>query len=356
MRVGLVTPAMPDSGTGNGSTAARWARILRGLGHHVHVTVDWEGRDYHLLVALHARKSAMSIERFASFCPGRPIVVALAGTDLYHDLPHGDLATLRSLALASRIVLLQPRGLRLLSPAMRRKAVVIYQSVPRPRSRAPARTGEVLVVANLRAVKDPLRTALAVRRLPAASKLRVVHIGDALDARLAARARAELHRNPRYLWLGPCPRAAVMDRLRRCRLLCLTSRAEGGANVVSEALACDTPIVASRIDGTLGILGPRYPGYFPAGDTRALRALLLRCERDPAFLARLARAVGTRARLIDPARERAAWRALLVATAAAPRAPGRAAARGAAAAGRARARRRAAGGRGRQARRRNSDA
>ena len=102
-----------------------------------------------------------------------------------------------------------------------------------------------------------------------------------------------------------------MHLLARSRLVVLSSRAEGGANVISEALAYGVPVLASRIPGTLGLLGPDYPGYFDVGDTRALTALLDRAESEPEFLEALQTAMARRAWLIDPVLERRAWRALL---------------------------------------------
>ena len=91
----------------------------------------------------------------------------------------------------------------------------------------------------------------------------------------------------------------------------VTSRLEGGANVISEAIAAGVPVLSSRIDGSIGLLGPDYPGVFPVGDTDALAALLVRCERDAAFLRALAERCVALRPLVDPARERASWRALL---------------------------------------------
>jgi glycosyltransferase involved in cell wall biosynthesis len=91
----------------------------------------------------------------------------------------------------------------------------------------------------------------------------------------------------------------------------LASRNEGGANVIGEAAVHGVPILASRIEGNVGLLGARHPGLFDVGDTRGLRDLLLRAEREPAFLERLRRASKEIAPLFAPARERAAWRALL---------------------------------------------
>ena len=117
--------------------------------------------------------------------------------------------------------------------------------------------------------------------------------------------------NPRYRWLGEVPHWQALRVLARCRLLVLSSELEGGANVVSEALAASVPVLSSRIAGSIGLLGGRYPGYFPVGDTKALARLLRRLECEPRFVQRLAEAVAKRAVLFRPAREVAAWRQLL---------------------------------------------
>ena len=38
---------------------------------------------------------------------------------------------------------------------------------------------------------------------------------------------------------------------------------EGGANVIPEAVVADVPVIASGIDGNVGLLGEDYPGYYP---------------------------------------------------------------------------------------------
>jgi glycosyltransferase involved in cell wall biosynthesis len=91
----------------------------------------------------------------------------------------------------------------------------------------------------------------------------------------------------------------------------LTSRMEGGSNVLCEALAAGVPVVASRIPGLVGTLGEDFAGYFEAGDTEGLAALMSRAERDRGFYDALARHVAARAQLASPERERQAWAALL---------------------------------------------
>jgi putative glycosyltransferase (TIGR04348 family) len=273
---------------------------------------EFTGQRCHLLIALHAWRSADSIARYRQARPGAPLIVALTGTDLYGDI-HTRAEAQRSLRLADRLIVLQPLGLAELPAEVREKTRVVFQSVRVPRlpSRPPSPDFEVCVMGHLREVKDPFRTAEAARLLPAASRVRILHLGAALSAEMETQARAEEAGNSRYRWLGELPRRQALRRLARCRLLALTSRSEGGANVVSEAIAVGVPVVSSRIAGSIGLLGEDYPGYFPVGDTRALADLLGRAETNSAFLANLQQRCQACRPLLDVERERNSWRLLL---------------------------------------------
>lgn len=312
MKINLITPAPAGSRKGNRVTAHRWARILRALGHRVDIRVEHATSRCDLLLALHARRSFSSIEQFHREHPDRPLVLALTGTDLYGDI-HSDPQAQQALEMASHLVLLQPDGLKQLSKHLRKKARVIYQSFTAPPgSYTPRkRVFEVCVLGHLRDVKDPFRTVEAVRHLPSESRIQVAHLGAALDAEMEARACRETETNPRYRWLGEYPRWKAIRILARSRLLVLTSLMEGGANVVSEALACSVPVLSSRISGSIGLLGEDYPGYFPVEDTQALVKQLWRAETDADFYADLKSRCQNRASIVDPASELASWRHLL---------------------------------------------
>jgi putative glycosyltransferase (TIGR04348 family) len=312
MNITIITPAPPGSRKGNRITARRWARLLRQLGHRVAVRQAYRGQPCDLLVALHARRSAAAVEAFRRAHPGRPVVIALTGTDLYEEI-HSDPNARQALELASRLVVLQPLGIAELPERLRAKARPIYQSAVAPRGAGPPRKDvfEVCVLGHLRPVKDPFRAAQASRLLAPSSRLRVLHVGAALSPDMAAQARAEAAANPRYRWLGDLPRWKALRVLARCRLLVLTSRLEGGANVVSEAIAASVPVLSSRIPGSVGILGADYPGYFPAGDTDTLAVLLARAEGDAAFYNALKGWCRRLRPLVRPARERQSWRRLL---------------------------------------------
>ncbi|WP_219632347.1 selenoneine biosynthesis selenosugar synthase SenB [Haloechinothrix aidingensis] len=308
----LVSPAAPNTVHGNGVTAQRWAGILRELGHEVRTAQEYPGGRYAALIALHARKSADAIRAFRAENPRAPIVLALTGTDLYPDLRSTGVEP-EVLDLASRIVVLQEHGRDQLDSARRERCRVILQSVPPIERRRPADgIVEVAQLAHIRAVKDPLRAAAAVRLLPPDSRVHVTHVGSVLDSDLAAAAREESATNPRYSWLGERTRAQALDVLARSRLLVLASQHEGGANVISEAIAAGVPVISSAIPGSIGLLGHDYPGYFPAGDTESLADLLAAAESDrDGFYTQLARRCRNLRHLVDPRREHAAWADLL---------------------------------------------
>lgn len=310
--IALVTPAGPTPRTGNRISGGRWARILRAAGHRVTALDHYERERRDLLIALHARRSHGSIQQFRRLHPDRPLVVVLTGTDLYRDI-HVDAEARESLRLANRLVVLQRKGLDELDPALHEKTRVIYQSAsPRPgRPGDRNRQFTVAVVGHMRSEKDPFRTAMAVRTLPASSRIRVVHLGAALSEGMAARARREAERNGRYRWLGELPHWKTRQLLARSHLVSLTSRMEGSSNVLCEALASGVPVAASRISGLVGTLGEDYPGYFELGDTTGLRRLLLRAENDPPFYESLTRHCAEVAPLVNPEREVNAWRQLI---------------------------------------------
>lgn len=312
MKIGLITPVPAQSRQGNRVTALRWARMLKTLGHRVTIAQQYDGQPYDLMVALHARRSFAAIACFQRLYPALPLIVALTGTDLYGDI-HTSPEAQQSLELATRLLVLQPKGIEELASHLHHKVRVIYQSVARPTGRVPKAktTFDVCVLGHLRPVKDPFRTAMAARLLPATSRLRVLHVGQALSEDMAACARREMAANPRYHWLGELPRWQALRVLARSHVLVLSSLTEGGANVISEALAVGVPIVASQIAGSIGLLGEAYPGYFPVQDTAALARLLAQVEMDAGLYQELQACCTRLAPLVHPARELQTWASLL---------------------------------------------
>ncbi len=291
MKISLITPEKKQSSSGNRTTALRWAGMLREAGHRVRIDIDYAGETVDVLIAIHAWRSAAAISRYRERFPKGPLLVCLGGTDVNTFLKSHPETTLRSLQMADALICLHDLIGKELPAQLRSKLHVVRQSalpLPGPRSLA-GRNFDICVIGHLRAVKDPFRAALAARHLPADSRLRVIHIGKAHSAEFANEAVAEMDMNPRYRWLGEVPPWRVRRELAKTRLMVISSRQEGGANVVSEAIVAGVPVIASDIPGNIGLLGSDYPGYFPVGDDVALARLLHRAETEPLYLSSLAR-------------------------------------------------------------------
>jgi putative glycosyltransferase (TIGR04348 family) len=291
----------------------RWARILGELGHRVSISEATDGTGDNMMVAVHAWRSARSIRGFSDRHPDRPLVVLLAGTDVYRFQHSHPEETLEPMERATALVGLHDLVERAIPRRFGKKLHIIHQSAqPLARPRAPSkRRFDICVVGHLREEKDPLRAAYAARLAPTGSRLRVIQLGKAIDDRWACAAAAEMAANPRFVWRGEVTGGQVRQQFSRSHAMVISSVMEGGANVVSEAVAAGLPVIASRIDGNVGLLGKDYAGYFPVEDTDALAALLQKAESDPGFLKRLAAQCRKRRPLFQPSRERAAWRRLL---------------------------------------------
>jgi putative glycosyltransferase (TIGR04348 family) len=307
----IVTPGTREANNGNWRTARRWAGFLAGVAKPI-VQSAWNGEPADIALALHARRSADSIERLRALRPGIPLVLVLSGTDLYRDLPVSPEAR-RSLELADRIVALQEDALAHVPREHAGKCEVIYQSST---TLAPARKAagrlDCVAVGHLREEKDPRTLWRALGLLDPALPIRLRHIGDSLDPALGNEARGLMASDPRYRWNGALPHGLTRCAIRDAHLLVHPSLMEGGANVIVEAITAGTPVVASRVSGNVGMLGRNYPGYFEVGDAQGLARLLAKLLDDAAAMKALRRACDERRRLFSPARERQALRKLVL--------------------------------------------
>ena len=309
----LVTPYLADANNGNWRTAARWARLLepayRPILQAANAPVEGgRGEAAVAMIALHARRSRDAIRQWRSLHPDRALVVALTGTDLYRDLPNGDVAALCSLEDAHRLVVLQVDALAHLPPAARAKADVIHQSAHAlvPFAHKSAHRLNCVFVGHLRDEKDPSTLFDAWRLLDPALPVTLTIIGAALDATLGEAARTLAAGDPRVQVLGARPHAWTRQAIKRAHLLIVPSRMEGGANVVVEAVTAGTPVLGSRMSGNVGMLGDDYPGLFGVGDPAALAASIERAHRDRGWLSQLVDHCRERAPLFTPSAERAA--------------------------------------------------
>ena len=312
-RLCIVSPAPAGANNGNARTARRWQGFLAPL-HDVSIRQHWDGAPCDALIALHALRSADSVAAYRAARPGAPLAVVLTGTDLYRDLAGGNAEARAALSAADAVVVLQEAALERLDDATRRRTRVIVQSTPALRAGEGSTSGaDFVAVGHLREEKDP-RTLMRAACLLAeggAAAVRIDHIGAALDESLAAAARETMASCPGYRWLGAVPHRAARGAIAGARALVHPSRMEGGAHVVIEAVRSGVPVLASRIDGNVGLLGAGYGGYFPLGDAAALAALMRRFLAEPAFAAGLAAQCAAREPGFRPAAERRAVRRLV---------------------------------------------
>lgn len=320
-KVTLVTPAARGSRAGNRATAVRWARLLRELGCQVQILgsddapeTAMTGKPPDLILALHAWRSHAAIQAWRQALPNRPLILVLTGTDVYRfQYSHPDMVR-ESLESSDALIGLHDCLKEDIPARFHDRLYVVHQSARPLPAKAPSptnRTFEVLVAGHLREEKDSLRAAYAVGELTPESRLKVVQLGGAHSEDWAEAARQEMSTNERYQWLGDLPHWHVRQWMARARLMVISSRMEGGANVVSEACVAGLPVIASDIAGNRGLLGEDYQGYYPVADTQALQQQLRRAECDPAWLATLKQQVQARASLFQPEKEQEALRRVL---------------------------------------------
>ncbi|HUP63222.1 MAG TPA: selenoneine biosynthesis selenosugar synthase SenB [Thermoanaerobaculia bacterium] len=310
LSIEIVTPVPRGSRAGNRVTALRWAALLRSLAHEVRITTSYESGAVDLVIALHARRSHASIRRFRDAFAEGQLAVALPGTDVYRDIHH-DRDSCLSLELASRLVVLQTAAVLELPEKLRGKARVIVQSAePHARKRKSRSPLRLIAVGHLRPEKDPFRLVEALSLIPD-TPLEALHVGKALAADLEEAARAWMRRETRYRWKGELPPSRARQMIADSDALVLSSVLEGGANVISEAVVCSVPVLASRIPSSVALLGEDYDGYFEVGDSGELATLIKRFVGEPGFRARLKRQVQRLRPNFSPRREREAWRRLI---------------------------------------------
>ncbi|QEG20789.1 glycosyltransferase [Mariniblastus fucicola] len=293
MRVAIFSAATRETRSGNWVTADRWRKLLTSAGHRVSIIHDY--RDVvdcaaDVLIGLHARRSARALTRFKTLHPDRSTIVVLTGTDIYRDLLPSRKRRFPSAIAAldgcCQIIMLQPLMATRLKRGWRSKSSVVMMDAAKVAIPAKRKVGKMLkacVVGHLRHEKDPLRAAMAVRKLPSKVSVEVTHAGGALSDSFQARADRESALNLNWHWLGSIPYGKVQRLMRSSDLLINSSRAEGAPNVLFEAIGSRLPILASKIDGHVGILGADYPGFFRVGDTKGLQEQLVRCATDESF-------------------------------------------------------------------------
>lgn len=225
---------------------------------------------------------AGEVARRVAAALGVPFVVAMHGSDVTHVMARdpGSAADTLWAAAATIYVSTALRATARALGAPKQGGRVIPNGVDsalfRPGHRAPhdPAAPRLLYVGNLLPVKGVDRLPAIMREVRA--KAPGAHLDVLGEGPLRASVAAEL--GDAATFHGRRTPAQVADRMRASDVLVVPSRSEGWGCVVSEALACGTPVVASAVGGLVEAVGhpgrtvPEGPGYVKDFAARVLRA------------------------------------------------------------------------------------
>ncbi len=322
MKLCVASPYPLSELKGNTVTTERIVALLRAAGHAARASHLFDGEDADVLIALHAVKGAPAVFEFRKKFPRGKVVILITGTDLYESLPAGSEVGERALEMADRIVVVQEAAVRRFAESLREKVRVIPASLDPimsalPEKRELSASSEsssssscfaISVLGHPRAVKRPFLTIEAIAKHPEWSDLEVWQIGEALDPESRERGREWVARDSRYRWFGGLAREEALALCAKSALTVNSSILEGGANAIVEAMTMGVPILASRIEGNVGLLGEDYAGYFEEGKLDEA----IQVARDRRFqLQDWVAQASARLPLFSPESETASWLELL---------------------------------------------
>lgn len=133
----------------------------------------------------------------------------------------------------------------------------------------------LLSVGNLVALKGHDRIIESLSLLPGVN---LFIAGSGPDAEALKKLARTKNLDDRVRLLGPLPQETLREYYGACDALVLASSREGWANVLLEAMACGTPVVASRVGGTPEVVtspaaGVLMPSNTPEGVAQGVNAL-----------------------------------------------------------------------------------
>ncbi len=221
---------------------------------------------------------------------GLPLVITGRGSDLTqipnHALPRRMIqwAAGRAAGLITVCAALRHDLLRLGVPA--EKVRVLRNGVDldlfRPTARQAARARlrfdgpTLLYVGHLIPRKSQ---ALVIRALALLPGVRLVLVGEGPDRRMLVDLAGQLGVSERVRFVGQVPHAELPELYSAADALVLTATREGWPNVLLEAMACGTPVVATAVSGVPEVMTAPEAGRLvheptPEAVAAAVRALL----------------------------------------------------------------------------------
>ncbi len=313
MKVLVTTPYEKNSLQGNTVTAKRVVSILLDCGIDAAVlNKDGKAGNADVLIALHAKKSAHFIDDFLAVNSAGRVIIYLTGTDLYSDIPGGCEICEKSMELADALVVSQEASLASVPEKYRAKAVVVHKSIQLPDVvmddvQADLNPSLFTVIGHLRAVKQPFMAVESMQLLDDSVRMRLALLGKEVDFDSGELSRKWQAQDPRFQWMGGVEYTETLRWMQRSVATINTSLAEGGANSVGESIVLGIPVLASRVEGNVGMLGDDYAGYFSADSKQELAGLMHRILHDHHFLEKLRKQVKVRGEKFLRENEKQDW-------------------------------------------------
>jgi glycosyltransferase involved in cell wall biosynthesis len=150
-------------------------------------------------------------------------------------------------------------------------------------------------VASLNAVKNHPATLRVLGRLNEENvPFGALLLGEGKDRAFLESLRNDLKLERRVSLPGN--KSPLAPWLQALDLVVHASRSEGQPLALLQAIACRIPVLASRIEGNIAVLGERHPGLFELDSLEEYHRLLLRCIREDAFRKEL---LASQDRLLD---------------------------------------------------------
>lgn len=224
-----------------------------------------------------------------------PFIVTMRGSELrYRTQPRKRYWMGWALRRANHVIAVSEnlRALAIELGVPRERTTVIPNGIegaifhPRDRDRSRARYGigpherVILTAGDLAELKGHHRVIHAVKRLAEEGR-RVRHFiagGAGRSGRYAGVLHNQVEREglrDRVRFLGGLPQNDLAELMSAVDVFCLASSTEGWPNVVNEALACGTPVVATDVGAVRQMVtAPELGIVVPAGDDEALTQAL----------------------------------------------------------------------------------
>jgi glycosyltransferase involved in cell wall biosynthesis len=146
-------------------------------------------------------------------------------------------------------------------------------------------TGTFLIgsVASLHPTKNHQATVSAMALLSQKSPtgMKCMIFGEGVDRPMLSGMIAKNHLEDRVNLMGR--KRPIAPWMQSLDLFVLPSHWEGQPMAILQALACQVPILASRIEGNVAILGKDHPGLFEPEDYPGYALLIEKAATDPLF-------------------------------------------------------------------------